>query len=94
MASVFPTARPLGYLNHSELVRNGFKYFCVIFLLKPFLCGNISFKFRSTDPWNYLDIFWTLAFSLIVMAALLGNCLVLWIVCGEVFVVAKDGQAS
>ena len=69
------------------LIRNGFKYFSVNFLPKPFLCskcGNIFFNSSSTDPWNYLNIFWTLAFSLIVMAALLGNCLVLWIVCGEI----------
>ena len=37
----------------------------------------------STPPWSYLDMFWTLAFSLIVVTALLGNCLVLWIVAGK-----------
>ena len=41
------------------------------------------FSSSSAVPWSYLEIFWTVAFSLIVITAVLGNCLVLWIVCGK-----------
>ena len=35
------------------------------------------------EPWSYLDMAWTTAFSLIVTISLVGNCLVIWIVTGE-----------
>ena len=30
-----------------------------------------------------LEVVWTLAFSLIVIVSVIGNCIVIWIVCGE-----------
>ena len=32
---------------------------------------------------KYLEIFWTVSFSLIVLTSVLGNSLVIWIVSGE-----------
>ena len=32
--------------------------------------------------WKLSDVLWTLAFSIIVVTALLGNIMVLWTVCG------------
>ena len=38
---------------------------------------------EKEEPWSYLDMAWTTAFSLIVTISLVGNCLVIWIVTGE-----------
>ena len=39
---------------------------------------------KSVEQMSFLEIFWTIAFSLIVITSAIGNCIVLWIVCGKI----------
>ena len=42
--------------------------------------GSISLPLSA---WSYVDLLWTVAFSVIVITSIVGNCLVIWIVTGE-----------
>ena len=54
------------------------------FNMSDILAGNSSdLEEEKEEPWSYLDMAWTAAFSLIVTISLVGNCLVIWIVTGE-----------
>ena len=37
----------------------------------------------SNDVWTYGQILWTLMFSIIIVVAILGNTIVIWIILGE-----------
>ena len=41
-----------------------------------------KFFFREGSM-NLVELFWTFAFSVIVVVSVVGNCLVIWIVCGK-----------
>ena len=43
----------------------------------------LFYPLSSNYTWSSMDIIWTMAFFWIVITAVLGNCLVIWIVCGE-----------
>ena len=47
--------------------------------------SNISLGTFSpgSSSWSYVDLLWTLAFSVIVITSIVGNCLVIWIVTGQ-----------
>ena len=37
----------------------------------------------SSDPWTAGQAIWTFCFALIMVIAILGNCIVLWIILGK-----------
>ena len=43
----------------------------------------VNMTVSEESEWSYLDMVWTMAFSLIVTISLVGNCLVIWIVTGR-----------